>query len=116
MNPEDNPFLKLENPYENIKQASEEVTKVQMELQQLCWQVFHVEPHGKRLMELLKERYLMRPLFTPDHPQSSNLCMFWEGFREAIRGFDNLGKQHQQYVNGVTNVGNSTTNSASTIT
>jgi hypothetical protein len=105
MNPEDNEFLKIDNPFENVKHAQDEMVKAQMEFQRLCYEVFHVEPNGKKLMELLKERYLLRPLYTPDHPQAVTQSMFWEGFREAIRSFHNYGLQHIQYINGVTNNG-----------
>jgi len=101
---EDNPYLKIDNPYEDVKQVQDEVAKVQLEFQMLCHQVFHVSEHGKRLMELLKERYLMRPLFSPDHPQAVTQAMYWEGFKESIRGFWNFGLQHQLYINGVKSV------------
>ena len=114
MDPKDNPYLQVENPYADVTNKRDEATKAQLEFMQLCWTVFHVEPNGKRLMDLMKERYLMRPLWTPDHPNCKELSLYWSGFCEAIRGFYNLGLQHQQYVNGVENNGrnpNTTTNS-----
>ena len=91
----------------------EEASKMQLEFQRLCWELFHVNPQGKRFMEILKERYLMQPLFKPTDPQCKELALFWEGFKEAIRGFNNFGLQHQQYVNGVNNSGKPKPNSRS---
>lgn len=109
MNPEQNPLLQTEDPYANVKTVQNAATDAQMEFQRLCWELFHQDLRGKKFIELLKERYLMRPLFTPDHPQGSNQAMFWEGFREAVRSFYNYGLQHQQYINGVTNSGSAST-------
>lgn len=107
MSIENNPFLQVPNPFEEVQTSQNAASREALEFQKLCWTVFHVEPSGKRLMELLKERYLLRPLFSPDHPQGQNQAMFWEGFREAIRSFHNYGLQHQLYINGVTNNGTS---------
>lgn len=101
MSIEDNPYLKIDNPFEYTQAAKEEAAKVELEFQRLCYEVFHVEPKGVQLMEFLKERYLLRPLYLPDHPAASNQAMFWEGFREAVRSFHNFGLRHIQYINGV---------------
>ena len=112
MEPKDNPYLQIEDPYANVKNKKDDASKAQMEFMALCWRVFHVDADGKRIMELMKERYLMRPLFNPEHPNCKELALYWGGFCEAIRGFYNLGLQHQQYINGVEAIGRNTTSNA----
>ena len=114
MEPKDNPYLKIDNPYEGVKNVRDEMNKEQLELMRLCHEVFHVEPKGKELMKIFRERYLSAALFRPDHPQCKELALYWEGFREAIRGFYNLGLQHQQYINGVQSNGRQPNTTSST--
>lgn len=106
----ENPFLKIPDPYEDVKKTQTDGSKQQLEMMRLCWNVFHLNEDGKELMKIFRERYLTCALVRPDHPQADQLNMFWEGFRECIRGFYNLGLQHQQYVTGVNTNGREPTN------
>lgn len=114
MRPEDNPYLQIDDPFAHVKTQHDAASKAHLEFQRLCWELFHVEPRGKRFMEILQERYLRQGLFDPSHPQCKELALYWEGFKEAIRGFYNLGLQHQQYVSGVNNGQQPNTTSGST--
>lgn len=99
-----NPYLDTQNPYTEYERKDDGASKSQLEFQRLCYEVFLVEPSGKRLMEILKERYVMQACFSPTHPQATQLAMFWEGFKEAIRTLQNYGVQHAHYIGGNTNV------------
>lgn len=71
-----------ENFYEQYQTQQPEQQGVQLD--ELCWNVFNTDA-GKELMKIIKERFLVMPAPGPvgkDYPQ---MCVFYEGFREAFR-------------------------------
>ena len=101
MNPEDNPYLNLANIYDTHKVQNPEQYGPGQEVNRLCYELFHVDERGKKLWELWSNRYLMQSVFSPQAPNAKDLALWWEGFREAIRGMYNLGQQHIKYMDGV---------------
>jgi hypothetical protein len=97
----ENPFLQVPNAYADVEMLQDMASREGAEFNRLCWEVFHVNQSGARLYELLSERYLQRATFNPADPQATNLALYWEGFKEAIRGLHAFGLQHIKYVNGV---------------
>lgn len=95
-----NPFLIYdEDPFEHAK---DEVTKVQnesIEFQRLCFTVFHQSEDGKKLYEMLKAQYLLQAKWSPTDPTAATQAIYWEGFRECIRGLYNMGLIHLKRVN-----------------
>ena len=117
MNPADNPYLSLANIYDTHKVQHPEKHGPDQEIARLCYELFHVDERGKKLWEVWSARYLMKAVFNPQAPNARDLALWWEGFREAIRGMHNLGEQHIEYMNGVKNESRSpSTGSISTST
>jgi hypothetical protein len=95
-----NPFLKVNDPFEPQREQQDKVKKELIEFQRLCFEVFHMHKDGIKLYELIKERYITRSLFAPTQPNASELALYYEGFKEALRGLWNQGRTHQMRING----------------
>ena len=88
----------LDDPYKNSRKNQEESEKAILEIQRLCYETFHAFPDGKRLYEFLRDKYLMSACFNPNDPKAEQLAMYWEGFRECIRGIYQLGNIHAKRI------------------
>ncbi len=91
---DNNPILEQIDPYKDVKAQQEATKKAEVELQRLCYETFHAFPEGKKLYEFLRDKYLLQACFVPNDPQAHQLAMYWEGFKEAIRGIHQLGAVH----------------------
>lgn len=79
---ENNPYIEPPNYYENYQAA--ENSQQGVPLDELCWHVFNTED-GKKLLEIIKERFLIVPTPGPVNENYPVMCTFYEGFREAFR-------------------------------
>ena len=95
----DNPFLKLDNPYEDVEKQTQHAAEYEKEFERLCWSVWHQSPDGKALYERLKERYLLRTQINPLSQTAATEAIWWDGFKSAISGLYYLGRQHILRVN-----------------
>lgn len=101
MNPQDNPLLKNPDPFEDYRASMQGLSYQNakaIEFERLCYEIFIISPEGKKLWELLVERHLVPSQVVPSHPQAMQLSIYFEGFREAIRGLMNMAKAHQERV------------------
>lgn len=76
-----NPYIEPQNYYEDYKVSQ---TSDNIALDELCWNVFNTED-GKKLLEILKERFLIMPTPGPVNESYPNMCVYYEGYREALR-------------------------------
>ena len=99
----DNPYLKVENPYEDYEKSvqanlankhSQDVLKIQ----RLCYQVFHLNPEGKELFEELQNKFLLQSLYNPVQANVEHMALYWEGFRDCIRTFKQMSDMHGQMI------------------
>lgn len=99
----DNPFLRIENPYEDpkLQERQQQASLKAAEFQRLCHSVFHEYADGKRLWEMWRDMYLMENQVDPTGSNSSNLSLWWDGFKSCGLGFYNHGLMHIKRVNGV---------------
>lgn len=77
-----NPFIEPQNYYENYETST--TAEQGIPLDELCWHVFNTED-GKKLLEIIKERFLIMPAPGPVNENYPVMCTFYEGFREAFR-------------------------------
>lgn len=77
-----NPFIDPQNYYEEYQPS--EPPKDGVALDELCWHVFNTED-GKKLLDIIKERFIIMPTPGPVNENYPNMCVFYEGFREAFR-------------------------------
>ena len=95
----DNPWLKVPDPYEDIKKQHQPAHEYEEEFERLCWAVLHQSADGKALYERLKERYLLQTQINPMSPTAANEALWWDGFKCAITGLHALGSKHIHRVN-----------------
>lgn len=79
---EHNPHIEPQNYYENYTTA--ESQQAGTPLDELCWNVFNTTD-GKKLLEIIKEKFLIAPTPGPVDEKYPHMCVFYEGYREALR-------------------------------
>jgi len=77
-----NPYIEPHNYYEEYQTT--EQPKEGIALDELCWHVFSTDD-GKKLLEIMKERFILTATPGPINENYPNMCVFYEGFREAFR-------------------------------
>lgn len=95
----DNPWLKVDNPYEANSETQKQAEDYQREFDRLCWSVFHQNEDGKALYERLSQRYLQTTQLNPMSPTAQTEAVWWDGFKCAITGLYNLGAKHIRSIN-----------------
>ncbi len=95
-----NPFFKVDDVFKDQRKQLKDVEKEAIEFQRLCFETFHMNKDGLALYEIIKERYLFRALFAPTMPNPSELSLYYEGFKEALRGLWTQGDIHRRRING----------------
>lgn len=100
-----NPFIDIPNYYEGYQTSVEELKNRPelIEFGKLCYEVLHVNESGKRLMELLEERYILPGIVRPDNPKYEIACVWAEGFKEAFRLLKRNIETHGNYIKSETN-------------
>ena len=101
MQPENNPLLNIPDPFEGYRASMKDMqweNPKAMELERLCYEVFVISKEGQKLYKHLEERHLIPSQVVPSHPQAMQLAMYFEGFREAIRGLKGMALVHQQRI------------------
>ena len=95
-----NPLIAQEEPefFKAQRVKNDTSMKELQELQRLCYEVFIVSTHGKQLYETLAEKYLVPAMLSPYDANAERLCMYWEGFKAAIRGLRDNGLAHVKKV------------------
>lgn len=100
-----NPFLEHENyfkPYEDkIKELRNNPELI--ELDKLCFELFAMNPQGKRFMEIATEKYLLYALVQKGNPTYQIDVLWQEGFKDAFRMLLMAVKSHEQRIQAGTN-------------
>lgn len=95
-----NPFLEAENyfkPYEEkIKDLRNQPEVI--EFDKLCFELFEINPQGKRFLEIVKEKYLMYALVGRGTPTYPTDIIWQEGFKDALRMLVMSVISHQQRI------------------
>ncbi len=99
MNIEENPFVKGTDYFE---QYNESVQKLKnnpqaIELDKLCYEVLET-PSGKKLTEVIKERFLIPALANPGTPTYQLDVIFADGFKASLRLLLNCVIAHAQRI------------------
>jgi len=97
---EENPILRQEN-YAKQYQENIEALKHKpeiVELDKLCYEVFHKSEPGKRLLEVMKERWLIPSLAAKGSETYKDDVIWGEGFKELIRFFISSIIAHEQRI------------------
>lgn len=97
---ETNPFLHQENFYEGYQKKIEELKKnpAVIEFDKLCYELYEINPLGKRFLEMMTERYLIPALARPGTATYQIDVLWGEGFKEFVRMLISSIKSHQQRI------------------
>ena len=82
-----NPFLIAENywkPYEEKIQSLKNNPEL-IEFDKLCFELFEMNPQGKRFMDIAREKYLTHALVQKGTPTYQIDILWQEGFKDAFR-------------------------------
>jgi hypothetical protein len=87
MEPNSNPLLQPEDYAAQYKKNVEELRNNPqvIEWDRLCYELFEMNPQGKRWMEIVTERWIIPALARPGTPTYQLDVMFWEGYKEFGR-------------------------------
>lgn len=100
----ENPFVKGTDYF---KEYNENVQKLKnqpqaIELDKLCYEVLET-PAGKKLIEMLKERFLIPALANPGTPTYQLDVIFADGLKAGYRILINCVTAHAQRIKAETN-------------
>lgn len=95
-----NPLLQPEDHFAGYNQSIDELknSPEAIELEKLCYDVLeHYEP-GKKLMQIMKDRYLTKAFADRNDPHYERITTWGEGFKEVFRMFHALVISHKQRI------------------
>jgi hypothetical protein len=88
-----------EDPFAPQKLQQEAAKQEAIQFQRLCYEIFHMSDNGKKLYDMILKKYIIPAKFAPSHPNADHLALYWEGFKEAMRGLWDQGNVHATRVN-----------------
>ena len=100
-----NPFFLIDDPHKDHRTALKLSEEAQIELERLCYEIFHINDNGIKLWEILQEKFVNRGLFElgsknkeffQAHPEL--MSFYWEAFKDALRGLHINGLKHKQRI------------------
>lgn len=105
MNLEKNPLIE---PYDYWRGYQESINKLKndpksIEFDKICYEIFECTDAGRKLMEIIIDRYLMPSLVHGDNKNYANACIWSEGFKAAFRILLASKNSHHQRVKAETN-------------
>jgi hypothetical protein len=97
MNPEDNPYIAPQNYLSGYQDSLNQFqeTANQIELDRLCFEVFVANETGRKLMEVIKSRYIHTATPFKIGPDYKYACIYYEGLRQAYRGLEELAMSYK---------------------
>jgi hypothetical protein len=99
-----NPILEPENYFEQYKKSIDEMRNDprMIEFDKLCYELFDMNPQGKRFMEIVIERYVIPALAKPGTATYQLDVMWAEGFKDFPRMLRMAVLSHNQRIHAET--------------
>ena len=95
----DNPLLMPpKDPFENQRALQDKIRAEAIELQRLCYEVFHMTDNGKKLYAIILKQFIMPAHFSPADNNAATLALYWEGFKTAMKGLHDNGELHAKRI------------------
>ena len=93
-----NPILEQENYHAEYQDSIDKLRNDPrfIEFDKLVYEVFEMNPQGKRLLELMKEKYLTWAISDRKNPYYEREVLWAEGFKDAWREILGMIRGHQQ--------------------
>lgn len=99
-----NPHISIPDPFKDYQKSLEELAKLDPtihEFSRICYELFYMNQDGKKLWEILKDRYLLQSLVNPTLPGADLNAIYWTGFTDLIKLFNQQALQHKQRINSL---------------
>lgn len=97
----ENPLLQQEDYFrgyqDNIDEQKQNRPAV-VEFERLCYELFEINPQGKKFLELATERYLIQAMAARAQPTYQLDVLWAEGFKDAWRLLLNCVNAHKQRI------------------
>jgi hypothetical protein len=102
--PKDNPFTTQENPFDSYQKSLEAMAVLYPELQEIgriLYEFLLMSADGKKLWEMLENKYLFSNLVDINTPGAEIRAVYWDGFTSCLKFFKQQAIQHKQRINAV---------------
>ena len=102
---QDNPYLQQEDFTAGYKDSAEAL-KNNPELiafDKVCYELFSINPMGKKFIEIIIERYLIPPLADRNSVNFETNAVWAEGFKDAFRMLRHAVLSHDQRIKAEVN-------------
>lgn len=95
-----NPLLQPEDHYAGYNQSIDAMKNnpEAIELERLCYEVFEASEMGRKFMEIIQERYLLRGFADKNDPNFERITTWGEGFKDVFRMISTLVISHKQRI------------------
>jgi hypothetical protein len=99
MEEKDNPLLQPEDFFAGYKESIEKLKQDPnlILFDKLCYEVFSTE-HGKKLLELAKDRYLIPAIVDRGAPNYAQMVIWADGFKDSWRMIIGAIASHDQRI------------------
>lgn len=100
-----NPILEQENYFKEYEGKIKELRNNPelIEFDKLCYELFEMNSHGKRFIEIAKEKYLLYALVQKGNPTYQIDVIWQEGFKDAFRMLLMALVSHKQRIQAGSN-------------
>ncbi len=102
--PSANPFASIENPFENYQKNLDAMVTMFPELQEIgriCYEFFMISEDGKKLWELIQDKYLLGDLVDPNVAHCEMRALYWTGFTAFPKFLRQQALHHKQRIQAV---------------
>ncbi len=96
-----NPILDQlsEDPFQYQRKQVDDAKAELIDLQRRCFEIFHMLKDGRELYDILLRKFIIPAKFAPSDRNAAKLALYWEGFKEAMRGLHDMGAVHAKRIN-----------------
>ena len=100
-----NPFIQPENYFEKYQENIDSLRNqpAVIEFDKLCYELFEMNPQGKKFLEICTDRYLIPGLAKLGSPSYKDEVIYCEGFKDFVRTIIQALRSHQQRIQAGTN-------------
>lgn len=98
MEKQKNPYIEPTDYFGGYRESLKEMTQLHSDivLDELCYEVFEGDEAGKRLAQVMKDRFIYAPTPVQIGDNFDKACVYHEGFRAAFRYLLTLKESYKQ--------------------
>lgn len=96
-----NPHIAEPNPYAEYAKKQEQLAKEHPELQEfgrLCYSTLVTYEDGKKMLDQVIDRFLMKSLVHPTSANAADQALYWTGWTDCVKFLKQTAHEHQQRI------------------